>query len=68
MVYLIGVQEDIPVHLSLSLASLPYSVLFNRGIMEITAPVAQWIERLTSNQQVGGSNPSGCASNVAVSP
>ena len=26
------------------------------------APVAQWIEQLTSDQQVGGSNPSGRAS------
>ena len=33
------------------------SALFERE----SAPVAQWIEQLTSDQQVGGSNPSGRA-------
>jgi hypothetical protein len=30
------------------------------------APVAQWIEHLASNQGVGGSSPSGCATSLGV--
>ncbi len=31
-----------------------------------SAPIAQWIEHLSSEQSVGGSNPSGCAREPAL--